>query len=1509
MKDRKSWKKALSVLLSTAMVVGLIGVAGPKPVKAADPEANVLTNGDFEDASNASWKDQDGKLVGAQEVVDDVTVHEIVTNGDFEAGNYQSGVNGWQGRGGADLSVIADSTDATNKVLQVVSTAGGAQANFYLGKAGILEVGKKYTVSFDVKQTGGNGGFTKYSDSVVGGWTSHEWEAPSSKWRTIEYDIIPTKSTAWAQIGIQFDAAATFCIDNFSIAWKETKMENVTGDIVENGDFEAGNYQSGVNGWQSRGGADLSVIADSTDATNKVLQVVSTAGGAQANFYLGKAGILEVGKKYTVSFDVKQTGGNGGFTKYSDSVVGGWTSHEWEAPSSKWRTIEYDIIPTKSTAWAQIGIQFDAAATFCIDNFSITYDAGTQVAKTYTEGIGTCKDAEPDNVLAMKDYTKVTQEGTIKKGNRYDYSFMVKSENAGEDLAFGVTAGDNATVPVTVTSEWKKVTGFFTATSDATEFGFTRGGTGTVLVDDVVLNETAVGPSNHTSMAGGGAYVQEGQINTLKTGNWNFSSDDLTGYTSEKASMEVVNQTLKIGVNANGGYVQLPNMPVEADVEYTFSCYVQVQDATGDLAAAIYHITAAGLEWNNFVCNLPTGNTDEWQLFTFTFTPSESGDMQFGFINRNAETATIYVDDIALTRNKPVPTDHTSQGGAYIPEGNVSVYSSDMSTTPEGLGSLDFDKLGGTITDGMMKLPFTTKQYVPISVRVTGNVTYTLSYYVWVEDAEAGKFDFNIYYTGAGIEWIDWGAVSIQEDTNGWVKIENEVTPKITGTLQIGFENYGSGAGTVYLDDICLSAAPTGEATEISFTYDTTKGYNFHYEQENRLYMGSTGTTVKNLRGDIVINGTTKEITYQHYNGGVVVLFDGLLGTDKVNEITIPKGTILWDGFTKVYEIAEKFTIYTQRVAEGQWMTWQNEYPLEQKVQYFDMGTSNSEYTFNNNPTSAYQGVVTVTKPDNTKVVLGGTSANQSTVEKSTTVQDTGDYLVSKVIQGEKYDYTVALYKRGDADSTMDGVLNSKDLVAAKKAVSADKAMFGYARYKAADSNTDGVVNEEDAAFMRHILAGDYDITTTTSKGYSTLGQGVMPIVGYGGPSDHTCKQNNDATARSLQGGIDNLLDGEFGEQTFELVKDLGINVFSSDVHEVGDHYDISSRMLKMAEKYGIGVYLNNGYIRNDPSGQISLQTAKYENFGSFYGYYVADEPTKSEISDFTTTLGTLKNKVNIASYFNMLPISDVTFQLGGDYTSYLNTAAATGAETISYDLYLRAKNGNIRAKNFYQNLDEARTASMKASKPFQAFVQTGANWIDKSSDSVSDSNRLTIQEMYLEANAALAMGAKGIHYFTLIESANQVAAGDNYSGLITINGEANNNEDEKYAYYDAAKKINTYIAKVDEVLMNATSKGVITTNSKIQSYMSGENTNLTSYGAVTSVTGTNAFVGCFDYYGKNAYMVVNTSTSASETITLNMADTITYTYTGMDCASHTGSGTLILTGLGAGESVLVVVD
>ena len=686
--------------------------------------------------------------------------------------------------------------------------------------------------------------------------------------------------------------------DNASDKWKDQAdtlvgAQAVVDDVIRteymtNGDFEGEttNYNSGNN-------ANATIVEGEGVDGSKALKFTraSESTNPEPFVYFSPTDLDTTGTvEYTLSFKLRSTGAHWQGYIVENGATASWGAIGWTAADNTWTEYEFTFVTTTGTA--QIGIQaVQGSGDIYIDDFRV-YSEKNKLVQTYTEGIGMCNAAEPDNVLAMKDYTKVTQDVTITKGNQYDYSFMVKSENAGEDLAFGVTAGNNTTDPVTVTSDWKEVTGSFTATADATEFGFTRSGTGTVLIDDVVLKETVTGPADHT--ANGGAYIPAGHINTLKGDTWDFSSD-VTGQYSGNATREIANKTLKISELTNNQYVQTTDMPVEAGVTYTFSCYVYVEDATGKLDAAIYHIPAAGLGWGNYACTLPTGNTEDWQLMIYEFTPKQDGNMQFGFINRNPQSATVYVDDIALTRTKPTPSDHTVKGGAYIPDGNKAVYSNDMSANADEFLAENFTRVGGSIKNGMMKLPFTKSDYVPVNINVTEGVTYTFSYYVWVENA-AESFRFSIYEAGAIKEWKDHAVTDITEDTNGWVKVVTEITPTSTTNLQIGFKNYGEGAGTVYLDDVVLSAQPQGTPTDITFSYDMDDSSNFHWEEEYRLYMKSTGTEEKPLSGDITINGTKKTITYHHYNEGIVLFFDDLLDENIENVITIPAGTILYDG-------------------------------------------------------------------------------------------------------------------------------------------------------------------------------------------------------------------------------------------------------------------------------------------------------------------------------------------------------------------------------------------------------------------------------------------------------------------------------------------------------------------------------------------------------------------------------------------------------------------------------------
>lgn len=277
-------------------------------------------------------------------------------------------------------------------------------------------------------------------------------------------------------------------------------------------------------------------------------------------------------------------------------------------------------------------------------------------------------------------------------------------------------------------------------------------------------------------------------------------------------------------------------------------------------------------------------------------------------------------------------------------------------------------------------------------------------------------------------------------------------------------------------------------------------------------------------------------------------------------------------------------------------------------------------------------------------------------------------------------------------------------------------------------------------------------------------------------------------------------------------------------------------------------------------------------------------------------------------------------------YKNYLREANNNGADFLSYDMYLRDNSFNIKKEEFYTNLKWSSDVAKEVGKPFYAFVQVGTAFKKKQTSVIAQDKLTTVQEMYLEANAALAMGAKGLNYYSLMQpikfarwSTNGfigIGAGSGYDlyrcGLINIEGQANHGAGgENYDYYNAAKKINVYVAKIDEVLMHADHKAVIATEDKVKEYVGG----VSSYGSLPSVScDDSVLVGCYDYYGREAYLVVSTSCDAggvgrSQKVTLNFKTNTSYSYVGMDCEDKTGSGALTLSNLGSGEAVLVVMD
>ena len=106
---------------------------------------------------------------------------------------------------------------------------------------------------------------------------------------------------------------------------------------------------------------------------------------------------------------------------------------------------------------------------------------------------------------------------------------------------------------------------------------------------------------------------------------------------------------------------------------------------------------------------------------------------------------------------------------------------------------------------------------------------------------------------------------------------------------------------------------------------------------------------------------------------------------------------------------------------------------------------------------------------------------------------------------------------------------------------------------------------------------------------------------------------------------------------------------------------------------------------------------------------------------------------------------------------------------------------------------------------------------------------------------------------------------------------------------------------------MNSRNMGVIPVGEK-PSNMVLEPEKLATFRELVSVEADNALVGCFDYFGKSAFYVVNNDTTVKQSIKLNFDDNYGYEVIQRAVSKQTGGKQLSLT-LETGEGVLVVLN
>ncbi len=447
-----------------------------------------------------------------------------------------------------------------------------------------------------------------------------------------------------------------------------------------------------------------------------------------------------------------------------------------------------------------------------------------------------------------------------------------------------------------------------------------------------------------------------------------------------------------------------------------------------------------------------------------------------------------------------------------------------------------------------------------------------------------------------------------------------------------------------------------------------------------------------------------------------------------------------------------------------------------------------------------------------------------------------------------------------------------------------------------------------------------------------TGGDEVMPIAGFYVPY-------------SSGGSVDGHSMPDFlTEEVFQELEDCGINtfVYGIDRWSTGGENTALKKALDLCEEHSIGYYVSAYEVM----AQLGSHTTKYPveqmDMGfleslineisddgkrkGFIGLHALDEPFSHEIDNlsvlfkafydltivkergydlFANALGTWEGDNNFYGYDAPLTYDEYMQKFFEELkgikmlsaTQYPFTSANTSEEEISSNLYsLLAKYRKYAKDN---NVSHWR------------MLQAGGQWNDDQQWIESVSPYPSEGELLFDVNTSLAFGAKGIQYFPLIQpfyfayEKGGTYDFDNRNGLIGADGNLT-----RWYYY--AKRANTEIQAIDHVLMKSSNEGVIVHGDAAKKYVVGSGDLEGAYieegkwRELTSISGKDCIVGCFDYLGGTALYVVNYSRTEKSDIELSFSDNYRYEVIQRGVSADVVGNYIPLT-LDTGEGALIV--
>ncbi len=434
--------------------------------------------------------------------------------------------------------------------------------------------------------------------------------------------------------------------------------------------------------------------------------------------------------------------------------------------------------------------------------------------------------------------------------------------------------------------------------------------------------------------------------------------------------------------------------------------------------------------------------------------------------------------------------------------------------------------------------------------------------------------------------------------------------------------------------------------------------------------------------------------------------------------------------------------------------------------------------------------------------------------------------------------------------------------------------------------------------------APTYEAEPVYKYTFDALGEDVMPIGGYYAPFK----------GYGLNGEY---IDSTITEEVYKGIEDSGVNFIIASTIDYSLDHDNAVLSYELAEKYNVMLFMRDSYLFSLDSPykeaidaeKFAARLEEHKKYRSFAGLYGRDEPFGFEfpylkqVSDrFYETVG---QDNSTALYFNSLSYQcsdgmltngwgDGNMQEEWNLDIYLTEyfKATEGAKFYTYDLYPFINNGNFRS-TYFENLQLVRDRTMEEGLPFFTFVQGGGKF-----DNQEEYDIPTEGGLWWSISTSLAYGAKGYQFFTYAHPEVFFNGESGTCGLIGRYGE----KTDRWYY---AQRINKHTAAIDHVLLNSAHMGIIANgNSPCPIPEKGR---LDSFRELTSVTGADSIVGCFDYQGKAAYYVVNNSTENDQAkVALHFNDRYAFEVIQNSIEYNLSGKNLELT-LGPGEGVLVV--